>query len=70
MLWLNASQPKEEWDIKAVEAKKQYEIARQEFKDSVGGGVSSSPKKTSTKKLELRRRILGCRGSLWDLFVL
>ncbi|XP_034078707.1 uncharacterized protein LOC117550381 isoform X2 [Gymnodraco acuticeps] len=44
MLWLNASQPKEEWDIKAVESKKQYEIARQELEDRGGGGASSSPK--------------------------
>ncbi|KAK5892883.1 hypothetical protein CesoFtcFv8_013230 [Champsocephalus esox] len=49
MLWLNIRQPKEEWDIKSVEAKKQYEIARQEFKDSGGGGASSSPKKESEK---------------------
>ncbi|XP_034062115.1 uncharacterized protein LOC117539871 [Gymnodraco acuticeps] len=64
MLWLNASQPKEEWDIKAVESKKQYEIARQELEDRGGGGASSSPKMES-KKLELRRRMWGCRGPLW-----
>ncbi|KAK5910324.1 hypothetical protein CesoFtcFv8_004168 [Champsocephalus esox] len=58
MLWLNASQPKEEWDIKAVEAKKQYEIARQEFEDSGGGGASSSPKKES-KKAGVKKKDVG-----------
>ncbi|XP_029298201.1 FACT complex subunit SSRP1a isoform X2 [Cottoperca gobio] len=59
---------KEEWDTKAVEAKRQYDIAKKEYKESGGGaagsaGASSSPKKESKKsggkKEEKKRKSAG-----------
>ncbi|XP_061786346.1 FACT complex subunit SSRP1a [Nerophis lumbriciformis] len=54
---------KEEWDIKAVEAKKQYEIAMKEYKESGGGGEASISKKEARKsggkKEEKKRKSSG-----------
>ncbi|XP_061756068.1 FACT complex subunit SSRP1-like isoform X2 [Nerophis ophidion] len=54
---------KEEWDIKAAEAKKQYEIAMKEYKESGGGGEASISKKEARKsggkKEEKKRKSSG-----------
>ncbi|XP_032383077.1 FACT complex subunit SSRP1a isoform X1 [Etheostoma spectabile] len=50
---------KEEWDTKAGEAKRNYEKAKQEFKESGGGATSSSKKesrKSGGKKEEKKRK--------------
>lgn len=51
---------KEEWEAKAGEAKRQYDKAKKEYKES-GGGASSSPKKEKKKagKKEERKRKSG-----------
>uniref|UniRef100_A0A8C6TK77 FACT complex subunit SSRP1 n=1 Tax=Neogobius melanostomus TaxID=47308 RepID=A0A8C6TK77_9GOBI len=51
---------KEEWDAKAGEAKRQYDKAKKEYKES-GGGASLSPKKEKKKagKKEERKRKSG-----------
>lgn len=51
---------KEEWEAKAGEAKREYDIAKKEYKES-GGGASSSPKKEKKKagKKEERKRKSG-----------
>lgn len=51
---------KEEWEGKAAEAKRQYDKAKKEYKES-GGGASASPKKEKKKpgKKEERKRKSG-----------
>lgn len=51
---------KEEWEAKAGEAKRQYDKAKKEYKES-GGGASASPKKEKKKpgKKEERKRKSG-----------
>ncbi|XP_068596447.1 LOW QUALITY PROTEIN: FACT complex subunit SSRP1a [Brachionichthys hirsutus] len=51
---------KEEWDIKAGEAKREYDKAKREYKES-GGGASSAPKnkKSAGKKEEKKRKSAG-----------
>lgn len=39
----------QEWDIKAAEAKRQYDKAKQEYKES-GGGEAAAPAATSSSK--------------------
>uniref|UniRef100_A0A8D3DCG5 FACT complex subunit SSRP1 n=1 Tax=Scophthalmus maximus TaxID=52904 RepID=A0A8D3DCG5_SCOMX len=53
---------KEEWDTKAGEAKRQYDIAKKEYKESGGGSTSSSKKeskKSAGKKDEKKRKPAG-----------
>nr|XP_040030473.1 FACT complex subunit SSRP1a isoform X1 [Gasterosteus aculeatus aculeatus]XP_040030474.1 FACT complex subunit SSRP1a isoform X1 [Gasterosteus aculeatus aculeatus] len=45
---------KEEWDIKAAEAKRQYDKAKQEYKES-GGGEAAAPAATSSSKKESKK---------------
>ncbi|XP_023814875.1 FACT complex subunit SSRP1 isoform X2 [Oryzias latipes] len=53
---------KEEWDTKAGEAKRQYDKAKKEYKESGGGSTSSSKKeskKSTSKKEEKKRKSAG-----------
>ncbi|XP_077434990.1 FACT complex subunit SSRP1a [Vanacampus margaritifer] len=53
---------KEEWDTKAAEAKRQYDIAKKEYKESGGGDSSISkkePKKSGGKKDDTKRKSSG-----------
>ncbi|XP_019129967.1 FACT complex subunit SSRP1a isoform X2 [Larimichthys crocea] len=53
---------KEEWDTKAGEAKRQYDKAKKEYKESGGGSASSSKKeskKSGGKKEEKKRKSAG-----------
>uniref|UniRef100_A0A8C6KNE3 FACT complex subunit SSRP1 n=1 Tax=Nothobranchius furzeri TaxID=105023 RepID=A0A8C6KNE3_NOTFU len=53
---------KEEWETKAGEAKKQYDKAKKEFKESGGGSTSTSKKeskKSGGKKDEKKRKSAG-----------
>uniref|UniRef100_A0A3P9IDR7 FACT complex subunit SSRP1 n=1 Tax=Oryzias latipes TaxID=8090 RepID=A0A3P9IDR7_ORYLA len=53
---------KEEWETKAGEAKRQYDKAKKEYKESGGGATSSSKKeskKSTSKKEEKKRKSAG-----------
>ncbi|XP_077464989.1 FACT complex subunit SSRP1a [Stigmatopora argus] len=48
---------KEEWDSKAGEAKREYDLAKKEYKESGGGDVSK--KKSGVKKEDMKRKSSG-----------